>query len=188
MEEIGLAPPLAWRRLLRSLSWYPLILVKSMQFSRPSNRLQWLDLKIGHQCNRLSNHYNDVIMGTIASQIISLTIIYSTVYSDTDQRKHQSSASLAFVRGIHRGPVNSPHKRPVTRKIFSFDDVIMIANNVTYSIVSLAEPATQNWTLINLKETTLITFIRDMNLTMKSDKTSSSRRDSFRRSSETDMI
>ena len=70
-------------------------------------------------------HYNDVIMGTITSQITSLTIIYSTVYSDADQRKHQSSASLAFVWGIHRGPVNSPHKWPVTRKMFPFDDVIM---------------------------------------------------------------
>ena len=65
-------------------------------------------------------------MGMVASQITSLTIVYSTVYSDTDQRKYQSSASLVFVRGIHRGPVNSPHKWPVTRKIFPFDDVIMI--------------------------------------------------------------
>ena len=70
-------------------------------------------------------HYNDVIMGTIASQITRLTIVYSTVYSDADQRKYQSSASLAFVRGIHRRPVNTPHKWPVTRKIFPFDDVIM---------------------------------------------------------------
>ena len=69
-------------------------------------------------------HYGDVIMGGIASQIISLTIVYSTVYSGADQRKHQSSASLALVRGIHRGPVNSPHKRPVTRKMFPFDDVM----------------------------------------------------------------
>ena len=64
-------------------------------------------------------------MGTIASQITSLTIVYSSVYSGADQRKHQSSASLAFVWGIHRGPVNSPHKWPVTRKMFPFDDVIM---------------------------------------------------------------
>ena len=70
-------------------------------------------------------HYGDVIMGAIASQITSLTIVYSTVYSDVDQRKHQSSASLAFVWGIHRGPVNSPQKWPVTRKMFPFDDVIM---------------------------------------------------------------
>ena len=70
-------------------------------------------------------HYTDAIMGMIASQITSLTIVYSTVYSDADQRKHQSSASLAFVRGIHRRPVNSPHKWPVTRKMFPFDDAIM---------------------------------------------------------------
>ena len=74
------------------------------------------------------DHYGDVIMGEIASQITSLTIVYSIVYSGTDQRKHQSSASLAFVRGIHRGPVNSPHKGPVTRKMFPFDDVIMITS------------------------------------------------------------
>ena len=73
------------------------------------------------------SHYSDVIMGTIASQITSLTIVYSTVYSGADQRKHQSSASLAFVWGIHRGPVNSPHKAPVTRKMIPFDDVIMVA-------------------------------------------------------------
>ena len=72
-------------------------------------------------------HYGDIIMGTIASQITRLTTVYSTVYSDANQRKHQSSASLAFVRGIHWGPVNSPHKWPVTRKLFPFDDVIMIA-------------------------------------------------------------
>ena len=70
-------------------------------------------------------YYTDVIMGAMASQITSLTIVYSTVYSGADQRKYQSSASLAFVKGIHRGPVNSPHKWPVTRKMFPFDDVIM---------------------------------------------------------------
>ena len=64
-------------------------------------------------------------MGAMASQITSLTIVYSTVYSDTDQRKHQSSTSLAFVRGIRRWPVNSLRKRPVTRKMLPFDDVIM---------------------------------------------------------------
>ena len=73
----------------------------------------------------LSRHYNDAIMGAIVSQITSLTIVYSTVYSGADQRKHQSSASLTFARGIHRGPVNSPLKGPVTRKMVPFDDVIM---------------------------------------------------------------
>ena len=72
------------------------------------------------------HHYSDVIMGTMASQITSLTIVYSTDYSNICQRKHQSSASLAFVRGIHWWAVNSPHKGPVTRKMLPFDDVIMI--------------------------------------------------------------
>ena len=71
------------------------------------------------------HHYNDVIMSAMACEITSITIVYSTIYSDTDQRKNPSSASLAFVRGIHRWPVNSPHKGPVTRKIFLFADVIM---------------------------------------------------------------
>ena len=70
-------------------------------------------------------HCNDVIIGTMASQITSLAIVYSTVYSGADQAKHQSSASLAFARGIHWWPVNSPHKGPVTRKMFPFHDVIM---------------------------------------------------------------
>ena len=72
-------------------------------------------------------------MSTIASQITSFTIVYSTVYSGADQSKHQSSASLAFVWGIHRGPVNSPHKWPVTRKMFPFDDVIMTAHWINES-------------------------------------------------------
>ena len=69
-------------------------------------------------------------MDAMASQITSLTIVYSPVYSGTNQGKHQSSASLAFVWGIHRWPVNSPHKWPVTRKMFPFDDVIMNACEV----------------------------------------------------------
>ena len=72
------------------------------------------------------------------SQLTSITIVYSTVYSDADQRKHQSSASLAFVRGIHRGPVISPHKWPVTRKMFPFNDVIMIKIWLWYSLILVA--------------------------------------------------
>ena len=72
-------------------------------------------------------HYDCVIMSPIASQITSPTTVYSTGYSRADQRKHQRSASLAFVWGIHRRLVNSPHKWPVTRKMFPFDDVIMIS-------------------------------------------------------------
>ena len=65
-------------------------------------------------------HYIDVMMGTMASQITSLMAVYSIVYSGADERKRQSSTSLAFVRGIHRWL-----KGPVTRKMFPFDDVIM---------------------------------------------------------------
>ena len=64
-------------------------------------------------------HYDDVIMSAMASQIISLTIVYSIVYTGTDQRKHEFSASLAFVRWIHRWPVNSPHERASGAKYVS---------------------------------------------------------------------
>ena len=57
----------------------------------------------------------------MASQITSLTVVYSIVYAGADQIKHQSSASLAFVRRIHR----DPRKWPVTQKMFLFHDVIM---------------------------------------------------------------
>ena len=66
------------------------------------------------------------MMGAMAFQIIGVSIVYSTACSGADQRKNQTSASLAFVRGIHRSPVNSSHKGPVTRKMFPFDGVIMI--------------------------------------------------------------
>ena len=102
------------------------------KFSVYSHLLSTHDLKgcfnvVSYTCPNANYviHYNDAIMGAIASQITSLTIIYSIVYSDTNQRKHRSSASLTFVRGNHRGSVNSPHKWPVTRKMFPFPDVIM---------------------------------------------------------------
>ena len=84
------------------------------------------DVDVAEYMRIIVTHYNDVIMSAMASQITSLTIVYSSVYQGADQRKHQSSASLAFMRGIHRRPVNSPHKGSVTRKIFPFDDVIML--------------------------------------------------------------
>ena len=83
------------------------------------------------------SHHNDVIMSVMASQITSLTIVYSGIFSGSDQRKQQSSASLAFVRGIHRWPVHSPHKGPVTRKILPFDDVIMFGPGSTARIVQI---------------------------------------------------
>ena len=64
-------------------------------------------------------------MDTMASQITSLTIVYSTIYSGADQRKHQSSASLAFVSGNSPVTGEFPAKGPVTWKMSPFDDVIM---------------------------------------------------------------
>ena len=73
-----------------------------------------------------SCHYIDAIMSAIASQITGVSTVYPNVCSGTGQIKHHSSASLAFVRVIHRWPVNSPNKWPVTRKMFPFDDIIMV--------------------------------------------------------------
>ena len=70
-------------------------------------------------------HCSDVIIDTMASQITSLTIVYSTAYSGAHQRKKSKLRVTGLLRGIHRGPVNSPHKWPVTPKMFPFDDVIM---------------------------------------------------------------
>ena len=74
---------------------------------------------------RLLAYWLDVTMSMMASLITGVSIDYSIVSLGADQRKHQNSASLAFVRGIHRWLVNSPHKGPVTPKVFPFDDVIM---------------------------------------------------------------
>ena len=71
------------------------------------------------------HRYSDVIMTAMTSQITGIPIVCSTVCSGAYQGKYQSSAWLAFVKGIHRSPVDSPHKGPVTRKMLLFDDVIM---------------------------------------------------------------
>ena len=115
---------------------HKLIQLFSMEFadsvSSVSNEVKWvfflqftLQIYVYISIQRWAFHYTNVIIGSIASQITSLTIVYSNDYPGSDQRKHQSSASLAFVRGMHRRPVNSPHKGSVTRKMFPFDDVIM---------------------------------------------------------------
>ena len=89
----------------------------------PALRVIAMTIRIRHQQWK---RWVPVIMSAIASQITGVSIMYSIVCSGADQRKHKSSASLAFVRGIHRWPVVSPHKGPVTRKMFPFDDVIML--------------------------------------------------------------
>ena len=58
--------------------------------------------------------------------ITNLTSVYWTVCSGEDQRKHQISASLAFVWGIHRWPVNYSHKWTIARKMFPLDDITMM--------------------------------------------------------------
>ena len=110
------------------LSWGRCLYIKAMMFKwsyrtlsteHPNNYAKyWLFAVFQTLWQFSCTHYNDVIMSAIASQITSLKIVYSIVYSDADQRKYQSSALLAFVRGIHRWPVNFPHKWPVTRKCF----------------------------------------------------------------------
>ena len=86
-------------------------------------------------------HYSGVIMSAMASQVTGVSIVCSTVCSCTDQRKHQNSASLAYVKGIHRSPVDSLHKRPVPRKMFPCDDVIMSKTVTSLLIyVSLSQP------------------------------------------------
>ena len=88
--------------------------------------LFWMDRRDGFYQHSPYYHYTDIIMGAMASQITSLAIVSSTAYLGADQRKHQSSASLAFVRANHRWPVNALHKWPVKRKLFQFDGVITL--------------------------------------------------------------
>ena len=111
----------SFESLWTKVQWW--IMDKSMLC--PNKSFFHTDLKHFRQLSHSWERYNNVIMGAIASQVTSHTIVYSTVYSDADQIKHQSSVSLAFVRGIHRGPVNSPHKWPETQKMSSVHDVIM---------------------------------------------------------------
>ena len=108
-------------RKMRCLCWGNTIKPKELSCCQLCRR--WRQTPCGATNDEY--HNTDVMMTAMASQITSPTIVFSTVYSGADLRKHQSSVSLPFVRGIHRSPVNSPHKGPVTRKMFPFDDVIM---------------------------------------------------------------
>ena len=115
------------------------------------------DCQIGSQCiadtscwyTTLFNwtHYSDVIMSAMASQITGVSIACSTVCSGADQTKHQSSTSLAFVGEIHRWPVNSLHKGPVTRIMFPFDDVLMLKHLPIYHEMCKCSSLSQYHTL-----------------------------------------
>ena len=90
------------------------------------------------------HHYN-VMMRAISSQITEVSIVYSTVCSGVHRRKHQSSASLAFLRRIQRWPVNSPLKGPVTRKCFHlmrslYRNAVQSAWNISYKLAIPRSP------------------------------------------------
>ena len=93
-----------WPKLFIVYYLIPLIFHRSDQLLWYCSVLTW-------------SHYSDVIINAMAPQITGVSIIFFVVCSGVDQ-KHQSSASLAFMRGIHRWPLDSPHKEPVTRKCF----------------------------------------------------------------------
>ena len=133
----------------------PTIILKQLSYVADRQTHEWPYAEI-HRCTLRSAYDVREWMGasggtphmqeSMASQITNLTIVYSTAYIDVDQRKHQSSASLAFVRGIHRWPVNFPHKGQVTRKMFPFDDVIMVTethNTVAHfiNVLSIVIPS-----------------------------------------------
>ena len=108
----------------------------------------------------ISRHYSDVIMGAMVSQIISLTIVFFTVYSGVDQGKHQSSASLALVGEIHRSPANSPPQWPVMRKIFPFDDIVMETTHFRSKFILSKQPYTFASSTHGGEVTSYLIFVR----------------------------
>ena len=102
----------------RSLYRYHIVEIHSMHEPR-LDKISWSSYYSSRQSGGGWLIHCDVILGAMESQITCLTIVYWTIYSGADQRKHQSSTSLAVVRGIHQCPVNSPHKWPITQ-IFLF--------------------------------------------------------------------
>ena len=99
-----------------SLKCYDLIQLNTGQ------QLHWISHRV---CSTGFGHYGDVIVDAMASQITDVSMACSNIWSSEDQRIHQSPVSLAFMRDIP-GPLNSHHKGSVTRKMFPFDDVIMV--------------------------------------------------------------
>ena len=122
----------------------------------------------------LLSHYSAVIMGMMESQITSLSIVYSTICSGAYQRKHLSAAAMAFVRGIHRCPVNSPSKWPITPKMFPFDDVMYFANDnrvvKRLDCKSLQSPKTRRHLTTRKSITDLWSFIVAIKWTYRKQK------------------
>ena len=100
-------------------------------------QLGFLTCGISSICVCFTLHYSDIIMRMIPSQITAVSTVCLDIYSGTDQRKHQSSTSLAFVRGIHRSLLDHSHKRPVTCKIFPFGDAILVFHKSLFFLQSL---------------------------------------------------
>ena len=105
-------------------------ILTSARMTRYANRVLGRDLIWRtHWTTRVFiQHYSDVTISAMVSQITGvngIAGICSSVCSGADKIKHQSTASLAFVKGIHHWPVNCPPKGPVKRKMFPFGDVIM---------------------------------------------------------------
>ena len=99
-------------------------------------------------CSGYGQHCIDVIMTRMASQITSLTIVYSTVYSGADKKKTSKLRVTGLCVGNSPGPVNSPHKGPVTRKMIPFDDVIM-SNHIPYFCVWCNHSLLHHWPFHN---------------------------------------
>ena len=89
-----------------------------------SDWLNELGTNFGERTYRGPSHNNDVIMTAITSQIISLMVVYST-FIQTQIKETSKLRVTGLCVGNSPGPLNSPHKGPVTRKMFPFDDVIV---------------------------------------------------------------
>ena len=134
--QVELQGVFSFLRVARNVDWRLFLSVTTYRRHVPPVTGSW----------KAQIYYSDAIMSATASLITGDSIVCSTVYSGADQRKHQSSASLAFVRGIHRWPVNSPHKGPVTRKMFPFDDVIVLADiQCKNTVINILWPKQTKW-------------------------------------------
>ena len=127
LAHCGLVTPQykTYKILINIVSGNDLLFAWHQTFDKPYLNQCWLIVNYTLR-NKLKRNFmqNSNTLQWRHNERNNVSIVCSTFGSGADQRKLQRSASLAFVRGIW--PVNSPHKRPITRKMFTFDDVIMI--------------------------------------------------------------